>query len=129
MFVLKISSLLSEITALGEKFGYEGTELANFVKEQMNVERDERAAAHDALQKEKEKAQIEKEKIEAGIRLRSLNNNNSNGAVLNENHHFGSWESKLTPKFSESEVGKFFVAFERVAEQLSWAEECWPIIC
>ena len=124
-----MSSLLSEITALGEKFGYEGTELANFVKEQMNVERDERAAARDALQKEKEKAQIEKEKIEAEIRLRSLNNNNSNGAVQNESHHFGNWESKLIPKFSESEVGKFFVAFERVAEQLSWAEECWPIIC
>ena len=121
-----MSSLLSEITALGEKFGYEGKELAEFVKQQMDVERDERAAAR---QRENEKLQLEKDKIEAEIRLRSLNDSSSNQAVQNENHHFGSWESKLIPKFSESEVGKFFVAFERVADQLSWPEECWSIIC
>ena len=90
-----MSSLLSEITALGEKLGYEGKELAEFVKQQLDIERDERAAArqkeNERLQLEKDKAEIEKEKIEAEIRLRSLNDSSSNQAVQNENHHFGSW--------------------------------------
>ena len=149
-----MASLLSEITALGKELGYEGKELVDFVKEQMDIERDERAAAREAEKErnaaekernvaekeknvaekernvaEKERITAEKEKIEAEIRLQSLKEGSNENMVQVENPHFSSWESKLIPKFSESEVGKFFLAFERVAKQLSWDESCWPIIC
>ena len=39
-----------------------------------------------------------------------------------------SWESKLIPKFSEGEIGKFFNQFEKVAIQLGWSEDLWVII-
>ena len=35
---------------------------------------------------------------------------------------------KLVPKFSEEEVGKFFVSFEKVANQLKWPKEQWAIM-
>ena len=58
-------SLLREVTELGERLGYEGSDLATFVNTQLNIERDERAAARAA---EKEKIEAEKEKIEAETR-------------------------------------------------------------
>ena len=35
---------------------------------------------------------------------------------------------KLVPKFSEDDVGKFFVSFEKVAKQLKWPKEQWAIM-
>ena len=135
-----VMSLLSEVTSLGEKLGYEGKELATFVKEQMDIERDERAAAREAEKEraeadkeradaEKERIKAEKERIEAEIRLQSLKTGSNENLVPVENLQFSNWQSKLIPKFNESEVVKFFVAFERVAQQLSWEEQLWPIIC
>ena len=126
-------SLLSEVTSLGEKLGYEGKELATFVKEQMDIERDERAAAREAdkerAEADKERIKAEKERIEAEIRLQSLKTGSNENLVPVESFQFSNWQSKLIPKFNESEVVKFFVAFERVAQQLSWEEQLWPIIC
>ena len=132
-------SLLAEVTALGERLGYEGKDLAEFVKMQIDFERDERAAAREAekervqaekerVQAEKERAEAEKERLEAEIRLQTLKSGNGDTSVHTSQGQFSSWERKLIPKFNESEVSKFFIAFERVATQLAWDRDVWPII-
>ena len=35
---------------------------------------------------------------------------------------------KLVPKFNEDDVGKFFVSFEKVANQLKWPKDRWAIM-
>ena len=129
-------STLAEIISLGEKLGFEGSELATFVKEQQSVEREERALERAA---EKEKIVAEKEKLELELKIQlsktkersrrdSETSIHSNKSTDGKNANWGSWTSKLIPKFSEEEVGKFFLAFEKVASQLEWNKDIWQVL-
>ena len=36
---------------------------------------------------------------------------------------------RLVPPFQEKEVDKYFLHFEKVAENLNWPKEHWPYFC
>lgn len=68
------ASELAEITAIGEKLGYKGTQLADFLRDERTLRRDrekEKVEAQErAREHEKEKMEAEKEKMEAQERAR-----------------------------------------------------------
>ena len=113
-----MTSLLAEVTSIGKEFGYSGDDLANFVKEQMNVERDERARTR----------AFEKDKLEKELELQRLKSEEGSRSSKGEAIALNSWECKLIPKFNESDVHKFFTQFEKVASQLEWEKVKWAII-
>ncbi|XP_068229690.1 uncharacterized protein [Palaemon carinicauda] len=132
-------STLSELTAIGEKLGLSGSDLAYFIKEQQEFERAKRAEQRDAEreQMEAEKAilaekralmEADKERLELEITLKSSKSDETSMSASVPAKFSDKWGTKLIPKFSESDVGKFFVAFEKVAHQLAWPKELWAVL-
>ena len=72
--------------------------------------------------------EAKKEELEKAIELEKLKQEGPIDQSSRENSKLDGWSSKLIPKFSESEVNKFFIAFEKVATQLEWKKELWPVI-
>ena len=136
---------LLEITNLGKSLGLEGDNLIAFIKEQQDYDRDERQKEREEREKEREERQkegereerrliaeekrlkAEKEKIEKEILLRGRHDSD-NESVENHASSLNSVSLKLLPKFNESDVTKFFIAFEKIAVQLGWQREMWPIL-
>ncbi|XP_068205388.1 uncharacterized protein [Palaemon carinicauda] len=132
-------STLSELTAIGEKLGLSGSDLAYFIKEQQEFERAKRAEQRDAEreQMEAEKAilaekralmEADKERLELEITLKSSKSDETSMNASVPAKFSDKWGTKLIPKFSESDVGKFFIAFEKVAHQLAWPKELWAVL-
>ncbi|XP_068238379.1 uncharacterized protein [Palaemon carinicauda] len=132
-------STLSELTAIGEKLGLSGSDLAYFIKEQLEFERAKRAEQRDAEreQMEAEKAilaekralmEADKERLELEITLKSSKSDETSMNASVPAKFSDKWGTKLIPKFSESDVGKFFIAFEKVAHQLAWPKELWAVL-
>ncbi|XP_068216703.1 uncharacterized protein [Palaemon carinicauda] len=132
-------STLSELTAIGEKLGLSGSDLAYFIKEQQEFERAKRAEQRDAEreQMEAEKAilaekralmEADKERLELEITLKSSKSDETSMSASVPAKFSDKWGTKLIPKFSESDVGKFFIAFEKVAHQLAWPKELWAVL-
>ncbi|XP_068225915.1 uncharacterized protein [Palaemon carinicauda] len=129
----------SELTAIGEKLGLSGSDLAYFIKEQQEFERAKRAEQRDAEreQMEAEKAilaekralmEADKERLELEITLKSSKSDETSMNASVPAKFSDKWGTKLIPKFSESDVGKIFVAFEKVAHQLAWPKELWAVL-
>ncbi|XP_068215900.1 uncharacterized protein [Palaemon carinicauda] len=132
-------STLSELTAIGKELGLSGSDLAYFIKEQQEFERAKRAEQRDAEreQMEAEKAilaekralmEADKERLELEISLKSSKSDETSMSASVPAKFSDKWGTKLIPKFSESDVGKFFVAFEKVAHQLAWPKELWAVL-
>ena len=125
-------SSLEKIVELGKELGYEGQDLADFVKEQQANERDDRAAEREKLIDEKEKLDKEKEKLELEIKLAQVKQRDrsaDSGRSTGDDHHsWAAWTTKLIPHFDEEDVGKFFRSFEKVANQLGWDKENWAVL-
>ncbi|XP_068204237.1 uncharacterized protein [Palaemon carinicauda] len=132
-------STLSELTAIGEKLGLSGSDLAYFIKEQQELERAKRAEQRDAEreQMDAEKAilaekralmEADKERLELEITLKSSKSDETSMSASVPAKFSDKWGTKLIPKFSESDVGQFFVAFEKVAHQLAWPKELWAVL-
>ena len=122
-------STLADLMAMGEKLGYTGFELSSFVKAQQDLERDARIARKEEAEARKAESEARKAEIEKQIELEKLKAESlsSDGSEIKENKLDG-WSSKLIPKFDETEVNKFFIAFEKVATQLEWKRELWAVI-
>ena len=129
-------SNLAELMSMGEKLGYTGSELSNFVKIQQNLERDARVARREEAEARREEAEARRAEAEARhaelekqIELEKLKvSSGSSGVCENADNKLGGWTSKLIPNFDEIEVNKFFIAFEKVAAQLGWKRELWAVI-
>ena len=65
--------MLAEIVALGKELGYEGPDLTEFVKEQQDKYREDRA-------KERERIKEEKEKLELELKLASVKQGGNSSA-------------------------------------------------
>ena len=132
-----------DLANLGKEIGYEGQELADFIKEQQDNERESRARERERLDKEREKIDMErekikeeKEKLELELRYANVRRNlgdDIGGATAGHAHSgddisWGSWTTKLIPRFDESDVGMFFRAFEKVASQLEWNKVSWAVL-
>ena len=80
---------------------------------------------------EKERILMEKERVimEKEIRLKELeiaqNKQSSNGLT-------GGFDAakfiRLVPRFTEKDVDKFFMHFEKVAKGMNWPEESWTVL-
>ncbi|XP_068211806.1 uncharacterized protein [Palaemon carinicauda] len=132
-------STLSELTAIGKELGLSGSDLGYFIKEQQEFERAKRAEQRDAEreQMEAEKAilaekralmEADKERLELEITLKSSKSEETSMSASVPAKFSDKWGTKLIPKFSESDVGKFFVAFEKVAHHLAWPKELWAVL-
>ena len=47
---------------------------------------------------------------------------------LNSGAHFDITKHRLIPPFQEKEVDKYFLHFEKVAENLKWPKEHWTLL-
>ncbi|XP_068250710.1 uncharacterized protein [Palaemon carinicauda] len=132
-------STLSELTAIGKELGLSGSDLAYFIKEQQEFERAKRAEQRDAEreQMEAEKAilaekralmEADKERLELEITLKSSKSDETSMSASVPAKFSDKWGTKLIPKFSKSDVGKFFIAFEKVAHQFAWPKELWAVL-
>ena len=133
-----MSDRLRDLVEPGRELGLEGEELREFVKEQQALERDERAKQRqleiesqqhefEAKQRADEirlrELEVEKCKIEAGTSSRGENEDVSVTTNFN-------WSSvvKLVPKFSESDVSKYFLSFEKLMKLLVCPPEYWTLL-
>ncbi|XP_068233687.1 uncharacterized protein [Palaemon carinicauda] len=118
-------STLSELTAIGKELGLSGSDFAYFIKEQQEPERAKRAEQREA---EREQMEADKERLELEITLKSSKSDETSISDSVPAKFSDKWGTKLIPKFSESDVGKFFVAFEKVGHQLAWPKELWAVL-
>ncbi|XP_068235754.1 uncharacterized protein [Palaemon carinicauda] len=72
--------------------------------------------------------EADKERLELEITLKSSKSDETSMNASVPAKFSDKWGTKLIPKFSESDVGKFFVAFEKVAHQLAWPKELWAVL-
>ncbi|XP_068224808.1 uncharacterized protein [Palaemon carinicauda] len=72
--------------------------------------------------------EADKERLELEITLKSSKSDETSMSASVPAKFSDKWGTKLIPKFSESDVGKFFVAFEKVAHQLAWPKELWAVL-
>ena len=85
-------------------------------------------------EKEKERQiQIEMEKLEfdTGLRMKELEMHNMTvkRQPLDSGAHFDVIKRiRLVPPFQEKEVDKYFLHFEKVAENLNWLKEHWTLL-
>ena len=127
ILILRMSNL-EKIAELGKELGYQGADLAKFITEQQAAEREARAEEREKMKEEKEKVKEEREKLELEVRLATIKKGESDDSAGSGASTWGAWSTKLIPQFDENDVGKFFIAFERVATQLNWERESWAII-
>ncbi|XP_068235718.1 uncharacterized protein [Palaemon carinicauda] len=80
------------------------------------------------LAEERALMEADKERLELEITLKSSKSDETSMSDSVPAKFSDKWGTKLIPKFSESDVGKFFVAFEKVAHQLAWPKELWAVL-
>ena len=105
-------------------------------KERMKMEERVQKERMEMEEKEKEKErqiQIEMEKIEfdTGLRMKELEMHNMTvkRQPLDSGAHFDVIKRiRLVPPFQEKEVDKYFLHFEKVAENLNWLKEHWTLL-
>ena len=105
-------------------------------KERMEMEERVQKERMEMEEREKEKErqiQIEREKIKFDTELRMKELEMQNMTVkrqpLDSGTHFDVTKHiRLVPPFQEKEVDKYFLHFEKVAENLKWPKERWTLL-
>ena len=105
-------------------------------KERMEMEERVQKERMEMEEREKEKErqmQIEREKLKFDTELRMKELEMQNMTVkrqpLDSGVHFDITKHiRLVPPFQEKEVGKYFLHFEKVAENLKWPKEHWTLL-
>ena len=105
-------------------------------KERMEMEEREKEKERQ-MQKERmemeERVQIEREKIKFDTELKMKELEMQNMTVKRQPLDFGTHfditkHIRLVPPFQEKEVDKYFLHFEKVAENLKWPKEHWTLL-
>ena len=103
-------------------------------KERMEMEEIVQKERMEMEEREKEKErqmQIEREKFDTELRLKELEMQNKTvkPQPLDFGVHFDVTKHiRLVPPFQEKEVDKYFLHFEKVAENLKWPKEHWTLL-
>ena len=105
-------------------------------KERMEMEERVQKERMEMEEREKEKErqiQIEREKIKFDTELKMKELEMQNMTVkrqpLDSGTHFDVTKHiRLVPPFQEKKVGKYFLHFEKVAENLKWPKEHWTLL-
>ena len=114
----------------GEKLGYEGKELREFVLSQQAIAREERAAER---QQEKEVREVEQQKVreqhEFEIRKLEISTNNDSRQNLSQHTPVARIKIPKLPEFKESnnDLDAYLERFERYAKANNWPEDQWAM--
>ena len=93
------------------------------------AEKAEKEKEINELALEKEKREEEKEKREHEFRMRKLDLCIGSRPQRTDSDHFNiTAHVKLVPDFTERDVDKYFLAFERAADNLKWPKEHWSTL-
>ena len=124
-----------------EKLELEKQKLAleeRLAKEKIDMEEREKAKQREMEEREKEKhremlerVELEKEKMHYEIKMKELELSSKSmppvsfdpSKVFDVTKHI-----RLVPPFQEKEVDKYFLHFEKVAENLKWPKEHWTLL-
>ena len=112
-----------------EKLRLEMEEREKEKQREMEREKLERAGK---LEIEKERLEIEKEKLQFELKMKELElqgKSKSKSLPLATSMVFDVTKHiRLVPPFQEKEVDKYFLHFEKVAENLKWPKEHWTLL-
>ena len=112
-----------------EKLRLEMEEREKEKQREMEREKLERA---EKLEIEKERLEIEKEKLQFELKMKELElqgRSKSKSLPLATSMVFDVTKHiRLVPPFQEKEVDKYFLHFEKVAENLKWPKEHWTLL-
>ena len=112
-----------------EKLRLEMEEREKEKQREMEREKLERA---EKLEIEKERLEIEKEKLQFELKMKELElqgKSKSKSLPLATSMVFDVTKHiRLVPPFQENEVDKYFLHFEKVAENLKWPKEHWTLL-
>ena len=112
-----------------EKLRLEMEEREKEKQREMEREKLERA---EKLEIEKERLEIEKEKLQFELKMKELElqgKSKSKSLPLASSMVFDVTKHiRLVPPFQEKEVDKYFLHFEKVAENLKWPKEHWTLL-
>ena len=112
-----------------EKLRLEMEEREKEKQREMEREKLERA---EKLEIEKERLEIEKEKLQFELKMKELElqgKSKSKSLPLATSMVFDVTKHiRLVPPFQEKEVDKYFLHFEKVAENLKWPKEHWTLL-
>ena len=112
-----------------EKLRLEMEEQEKEKQREMEREKLERA---EKLEIEKERLEIEKEKLQFELKMKELElqgKSKSKSLPLATSMVFDVTKHiRLVPPFQEKEVDKYFLHFEKVAENLKWPKEHWTLL-
>ena len=112
-----------------EKLRLEMEEREKEKQREMEREKLERA---EKLEIEKERLEIEKEKLQFELKMKELElqgKSKSKSLPLATSMVFDVTKHiRLVPPFQEKEVDKYFLHFEKVAENLKWPREHWTLL-
>ena len=108
-------------------------EMEERVKEQERQMQKERMEMEEREKEKERQMQIEREKLKFDTELRMKELEMQNMTVkrqpLNSGAHFDITKHiRLVPPFQEKEVDKYFLHFEKVAENLKWPKEHWTLL-
>ena len=107
------------------------TEIMKF---QLELEFREREREREREERDREremKERLEKQRLEYELQLKKLGLEQSRSGHPESNLNASFDVTKLTrlaPPFHEHNVGKYFLHFEKVAENLKWPKEHWPLL-
>ena len=100
-------------------------------EKQREIEREKLGRA-EKLEIEKERLEIEKEKLQFELKMKELElqgKSKSKSLPLATSMVFDVTKHiRLVPPFQEKEVDKYFLHFEKVAENLKWPKEHWTLL-
>jgi hypothetical protein len=92
---------LADLKDFGTNLGLEGDELANFIKEQQSIQREERAVTREIdrekIQRDREREELDKARAHE-MRLLELQQTLGNSATLNESNNVGDTANFSTSK-------------------------------
>ncbi|XP_065921901.1 uncharacterized protein [Magallana gigas] len=130
---------LNELKAFGEGLGLKDTALADFIKEQQAIRRDERQAQRELekikmhaqadAEREKYNFELEREKVKIDIEKMKLE---QHSYIASESKSYDSHVSAKIPKLhffddSHDEMDSYLLRFERYAEAQRWDRSDWAI--
>ena len=125
---------VNELIAAGERLGYEGDELRQFVREQQAAARNEREAVRAAeRQAEAARAEAEREarrlELELQLQIEQVRQNDADGNQRQGGPAQVKAPLPKLPKFDESKdhMDAFIERFERFATCQGWPREGWAI--
>ena len=131
---IRQETLEREDRLLREKLEHEKLRLEMEEREkekQREIEREK--LEHEKLRLEaEERIEIEKEKLQFELKMKELElegNSKSKPLPLDSGKFFDVTKHiRLVPPFQEKEVDKYFLHFEKVAENLKWPREHWTLL-